>query len=237
MPPKAQKDVPAIPILIREVPPLPQVASLLIRRAFEVAQNRIPQDREEICWLLSHPEAPEDLLLRLCEQGLYLDVLGHRQGPRALLEKMASQHRYPEAVLTVGKQLYGDLGESAQSLRAFLLDHRDSAWLFESLARAEPSSAEKEQVFLEVAQPLPFVDEVRQVHSGRRHESRATRATDAAEIYTLYGTQDPAVWRALADNPHTPEDLLRTLAEVGMVKFARDIRTRARANLSLRTRS
>jgi hypothetical protein len=237
MPIKAQNNAAAIPILIEEAPPASRFASFLIRRAFEAAAARPIEDREDIRWLISHPEAPEDLLLSLCDQGLYLDVLGHRQGPRALLEKMAAQHRYPEAVVTLGKRLYADPQESTESLRAFLDEFRDSAWLFESLARTERSSAEKEQIFLNMARTLPFGDTVRAAHNRRQQESRAAQATDATEIQTLYETRDPAVWRALANNPHTPEDVVRRLAEVGEIKFARDIRNLAQANLSRRRRS
>jgi hypothetical protein len=229
--PEAQ---PSLPIIVRDLAQGQGLAAALIQEAFETQLRTFGPEETALRWLVAHPEAPEGLLLELCDRGLYLDDLGHRPGPRLLLEKMAAQHRYPEAILTLGKQLYTDPQESATALRQFLTEHRDSDWLFESLAQYDASAADKEQVYLEIARGLPVWDKVETVRGRRLREAEAARATDAAEIERLYRLREPAVWRALAGNPHTPEPLLRRLSEVVNVPHARDVRNRARATLALR---
>jgi hypothetical protein len=206
----------------------------LIRQAFQA--HRRHADAELIGWLLAHPEAPEDLLLELCDRGEYLDDLGHRTGPPRLLEKLAAQHRYPEAILTLGKGLYTDPAEPAAKLHAFLIEYRDLPWLFESLAHASARPPEKEEVLLNVADQLPVGDAVRAVLEERRLEQHARDTSDPAEAERLYRLGRPQLWRALAGNPNTPEPLLQALREVRGVKFARETRTRAQENLDRRSR-
>jgi hypothetical protein len=131
--------------------PAPSLAAAVIQEAISRHSSRPESEQVYLHWLLTHPQAPEETLLRLCEQGLYLDDLGHRQGPRSLLEMLAFRHHYPEAVLTLGKQIYANPAESPSVLRDFLLRQSDERWLFESLARQTASSLDKEQVFLDSA--------------------------------------------------------------------------------------
>src|SRR5205809_4784354 len=134
------------------------VVTSLIEEASDL--HRQENSEEYVRWLIGHPEAPEDWLLELCERGEFLDELGHRPGPRKLLEAMASRHRYPEAILTLGKALYRDRAEPIERLRDFLAAHQDSAWLFESLAYAVPDPPEKEQALREATPPQPVKDKL-----------------------------------------------------------------------------
>ena len=191
------------------------LASAAIQEAISRHASQPDSEQVYLPWLLTHPQAPEEALLRLCEQGLYLDDLGHRQGPRSLLEMLAFRYHYPEAVLTLGKQIYVNAAESASILHDFLRQQLDQSWLFESLARETASSPEKEQVFLQVARQLPVWAVVRDVHAQREGESRAASAVDATDIERLYHLRQPSVLRALARNPHTPESILKALRGQG----------------------
>jgi hypothetical protein len=213
------------------------LAAAAIQEAINRHTNRPDSEQVYLPWLLTHPQAPEEALLRLCEQGLYLDDLGHRQGPRSLLEMLAFRYHYPEAVLTLGKQIYANPAESASVLHDFLRRQLDQSWLFESLAGATASSPEKEQVFLDVARQLPVWERVRDVYAQRQDESRAAAAVDAAEIERLYHLRQPSILRGLARNPHTPESILKELCAAKGHKFAREIRNAAAATLSQRSRA
>lgn len=208
------------------------IVSALIEEAS--ALHRQEHSQESLRWLIAHPEAPEEWLLELCERGECLDDLGHRLGPRKLLEAMAERHHYPEAILTLGKTLYGNRIEPAERLRTFLNEHRDRNWLFETLARETPDPPEKEQVLREVVAPLPVRQPVEQLLEGRRQERLAAAATDPREIERLYQLDQPRIWRALAANPHTPRAILQSLREVKGVAFSREIRTVAASNLARR---
>jgi hypothetical protein len=225
-------DAPSIALIIGGLSPPAEVAGFLVERAVQRHAHGPNEEQAYLPWLLEHPEAPESVLLDFCERGLYLDDLGHRSGPRRLLERMATKHRYPEAILTLGRQLYTEPAESVSALRAFLAEHRDLPWLFTSLAHQEARPPEKEAVLLDLAGDLPGREEVQAIRAVRRQEMRAAVATDAGEIEQLYRLREPAVWRALAGNPHTPVQLLQELSAVKSVKFAREIRHLAQANLA-----
>lgn len=210
------------------------LASAAIQEAIGRHASRLDSEQVYLHWLLTHPQAPEAELLRLCEQGLYLDDLGHRQGPRSLLEMLAFRYHYPEAVLTLGKQIYVSATESTSTLNDFLRQQLGQNWLFESLARETASSPEKEEAFRHLAQQLPVWEVVRDVYAQRREELRAASAVDAEEIERLFHLRQPGILRALARNPHTPESILKDLCAAKDLKFAREIRNAAAATLSQR---
>src|SRR5436305_225704 len=84
-------------------------AAALIRAA--VRQHLAKKDAEGLRWLCSHHDTPEDVLLEICDHGLCLDELGHRRGPRRLVEKMADDHHYPEAIISLALELYVSASE------------------------------------------------------------------------------------------------------------------------------
>ncbi len=221
---------------IRISRPRGPLAATAVQEGISLHAGRSDSERVYLHWLLTHPQAPEEALLRLCEQGLYLDDLGHRKGPRSLLEMLAFRYNYPEAVLTLGKQIYGDAAESASALHDFLRRQFDQSWLFESLARETASSPEKEQVFLDVAQQLPVWEAVRDVHAQRQKELQAVSAVESADIERLYHLREPSILRALARNPHTPESILRELCETKDLRYAREIRNAAARMLAQHSR-
>ncbi len=232
MRPVAHDDVPPV-ILALEPGQEAFIVPSLIRQAYEI--HRRENAPERAGWLVWHPAAPEDWLLELCERGEFLHELGHRPGPRRLLEAMAARHRYPEAILTLGRILYTEVAEKVEDLRAFLSEHRDCLWLFESLAREDARPGEKEPIFLEVVVSLPEAAQIRQAVDDRKLEQKARETTDPAEIERLYRLEVPQVWRGLASNPHTPVATLQALCELKGVRFCREIRARAQANLAHRT--
>jgi hypothetical protein len=97
--------------------------------------------------LAEHPAMPEDALLDLCERGLCLGELGHRAGPRRLLERMASLHAYPEAILTLALDLYRDPGEPLDAFAAHARAHATHAWMLRALAEVDASGPEKEAFY------------------------------------------------------------------------------------------
>ncbi len=221
---------------IRISRPRGPLAATAVQEGISLHASRSDTEQVYLHWLLTHPQAPEEALLRLCEQGLYLDDLGHRQGPRSLLEMLAARYHYPEAVLTLGKQIYVSAVESAATLHDFLRQQLDQSWLFESLARETASSPEKEQVFLQIAEELPVWEAVRDVHARHQEELQAASAVDVADIERLYQLRQPSVLRALARNPHTPESILKELCKTKDLKYAREIRNAAAETLSQHSR-
>lgn len=217
------------PFTVALEPPADQPVAALIRNA--VHQELAAGRHDRLAWLCAHPDAPEDVLLELFDLGLCLDELGHRSGPRALLHKLASQHRYPEAVLTLASELYTKPTESVADFEAFASEHADNGWMLETLIRLDGSCAEKWEALRTIIARRGDASRFNQLIDLRAQSRRAAVATDEAEVRRLFATREPAIWRALVSNPALPRDVLTQLAGAKDMPLAREIRNRAAEKL------
>lgn len=200
------------------------LACELIRRAIE---QHLDEHREDLLpWIFSHP-AFGDLLKT---EPSFVADLGHRVGPPQLLHLMASHVRYPEAVLTLAKHLYLDRSVPAEELAAFLKQHADNTWMWKTLIHLAPSSAKKLQVLQECL-PEDLREYWRDFHSQQQAEENAATETNPHACQDLFASQEPAVLRGLARNPHTPPAILKELTKVKDIKWSREIRILAREAL------
>jgi hypothetical protein len=219
--------------VVNEQQPVAAGLEAMIRNAaHQQLDNNV--DDDDLPWLVSQESAPEDLLLELCDRGLYIDDLGHRKGPRRLLEKLADEHNYPEAILTLAKKLYTDSAESDDSFVSYVRRHADSGWMLESLSYLKPSSAEKETAYIDVANSHSDRSRFEQIREARRLEEESTTTNDTAAIERLFATREPRVWRALANNPAVSIAILSGLSKASGIKYAAEIRDLAQRNLSAR---
>jgi hypothetical protein len=77
--------------------------------------------------LLSNPGTPHEALWAAYRQGRGIDALGHRRGPRALLEALAEEHGYSEAITSLA--LYHYAAEDDAFFRAFVERHQENVML------------------------------------------------------------------------------------------------------------
>lgn len=77
--------------------------------------------------LLSNPATPHEALWAAYRQGRGIAALGHRRGPRALLEALAEDHGYSEAITSLA--LFHYAAEDDAFFRAFVERHRDDFML------------------------------------------------------------------------------------------------------------
>jgi hypothetical protein len=84
--------------------------------------------------LLSNPATPHDALWAAYRRGRGIPALGHRRGPRALLEALAQEHGYSEAVTSLA--LFHYAGEDDAFFRAFVERHRGDFMLRSNLRRS-----------------------------------------------------------------------------------------------------
>jgi hypothetical protein len=210
--------------------PLDEAGTSLFREAV----RREIANRHEDClrWFCSHPDTPEDVLLEIYESGLCRDDLGHRKGPRALLERMANEASYPESVLTLAIQFYTDADESDGRFERFIQQHNDDQWMLETLVRRSASSPEKESLLERVIASHPQADRLQNLIHVHRARRRAAKTDDRQEMASLYTMGDPGVWLALAGNRAVPRSLLEQLAQVKEVHLANQIRNAAQRTLA-----
>jgi hypothetical protein len=195
-----------------------------------------PHDNlRESAWqaLVTRPDVPDEVLRELLEVGLFIDELGHRAGPTWLLERLAEQFKYPEAILTLVKVAYTNPAETPERFELLLNQFaKNCPWIMESLAYTLPSCQEKRNGYF--AHLGADQDELRRISETTDAEARAKKAIDPAEIERLFAVQEPRILRALADNPSTPENLLKILTECRGQPLSRVIRSLAISNLQSR---
>lgn len=188
-------------------------------------------EHEPLRWLCAHPAAPDDFLLEMCDRGICLDELAHRSGPRSLLEKLANQHDYPEAIITLGIDLFVDPQASREEFAAFLSRHGKQTWLFESLIQRAGDDSSKQAAFHAAIQGHPDAARLIDLMQLREQERQALIESDPHVLERHYESLEPRVWHSLAQNRAAPRTLLEKLATASGVPLAREIRTRAAENL------
>ncbi len=213
------------------------LAAELIRRAIELHVGESRGDR--LSWFLSHPALTESIMTNILDSNpSLLTELGHLSGSRELLHLLAQTYQYPEAILTIAKQLYTDSSASVLEFQSFLEKHPDDAWMLKSLAHLWPSSQEKDDALVAcLGRHRDLYDYFIEVRRSQQRQLRAAHETNAEAIQELFATRDPAVLRKLALNPHTPELLLRELVEIKEMKRAKEIRELARCALRRRSKA
>jgi hypothetical protein len=217
-------------VTITPEPPLDNLSGALIRNA--VHQELLAKHDEGVRLFCLREDTPEDVLIEIYEQGLFLTELAHRKGPRRLLERIARETRYPEAVITIAVELYTSKAESVADFKNFLQEHSDSRWMLESVAHRLPSAEEKAAAFREVVSRHADAEQLLRLIQVLEWERQAKSESRLEELHRLFATREPKVWRSLVGNPLTPRDILAHLADVRDVPLAREIRNGAKSILA-----
>lgn len=100
--------------------------------------------------LIFHPNMPDDVLFHLVDSDKYITRLAHRSGPQELLEKLASEYQYSEAVTTLALDYYSQPDFSTSEFREFIQKYRDDFMLEHNVRRLKNVSEEKKQVVIDI---------------------------------------------------------------------------------------
>jgi hypothetical protein len=103
-------------------------------RAVFALLDEEPDDDTLLGELLMNPHTPEDALWEAYRCGRGITPLGHRRGPRALLEALAEEHDYSEAITTLALYHYAD--EDDDAFRRFVERHRGDFMMRSNLRHA-----------------------------------------------------------------------------------------------------
>lgn len=109
-------------------------APSLGRAVLALLAERADEDGRLLEPLLSNPATPHDALNEACRQGRGMTALGHRRGPRGLLEVLAETHGSSEAITSLA--LFHYANEDDAFFRAFVERHRGDALLRATLVRS-----------------------------------------------------------------------------------------------------
>lgn len=191
-------------------------------------------NRSYLHWLCSCDNASEEVLIELSQFEEFRSQLGHRSGPRRLLEVLADKYNYDEAILTLGRSLFVVSDENLAAFTAFLDRHQKHEWLLQSLAYLQASSSQKDAVYQETVSQHPSSDRLTRIRQVVDLQQRASEASDPSELQELFDSGESSVWLALAGNPQAPAAMLEEFATVKEVKHANAIRHAARQALAKR---
>lgn len=185
---------------------------------------------------LAHP-LPDEIANDLIDRGVAIEMLGHSRQSEPVQWRLASF--YPEALLTLGIELYTDPNRDVSEFRALmdtLLEaHPGRDWLLGTLLRRDPFSPEKERVLTEALDRYPDSPGVRRMREVRPLLLRARNPSiTAEEAEALLATREPEVLEQLANNPATSGDLLRAMTATRGIRKASYIRALALSNLRIR---
>lgn len=99
-----------------------------------------------LCWLIFHPNMPENMLNLLFARKCCIDSLGHRSGPQWLLEKIAERYRHSEAITTLALKYYSQPEYPTEAFERFLLEHRGDYMLQGNIKRAKYLPEDKAEI-------------------------------------------------------------------------------------------
>lgn len=141
------KEVHSLIALIGVVAPRCQATPEQLREAIGLleAEGRAAA-QELLSELLMHPNIPEDILIHFAHEGKFVPTLGHRSGPRELLEILADRYRYPEAITTLALDYYGAPQAKLKPFQDFLQKYRDVEMLEYNLSNNTTLDQEKRKV-------------------------------------------------------------------------------------------
>ena len=102
--------------------------------------------------LIFHPALSCEALFRVLDAGRCISSLGHRSGPEQLLLRLAREHKYPEAILTLALHIYAPAAISEEQFLSFVREHIGLKWLRDSirLRGAARFSGDKKQAALKL---------------------------------------------------------------------------------------
>jgi len=192
---------------------------------------------DELNWLCAEAELSEAFLLELCQYPELHGALAHRKGPISVLNRMAEESEFSEAAQTLGQIHYREAIESTTNLTQFLVRHHACRDLFERLIRDADLNDPRLAVVLECMRGAEFEADLILLLEKLRLIEQARSEIDAAKITAMADTHEPRVLLEIARNPHTPKPLLRQLTQIEPMKFCRQIRAAAKAQLDATTRT
>jgi hypothetical protein len=107
-----------------------------LRKILEAIIDGTEEERARLLdSLAAHPNVPEDVLHRLLDEKLCIDRLGHRWGPRSVLERVARQYRYDEAITSLAIFHIGPHGTD-EEFANFLSTYKDKGAMRRAVVNA-----------------------------------------------------------------------------------------------------
>lgn len=99
---------------------------------------------EYISPFIFHSLIPQDVLFYLLDRNICISDLGHRNGPRRLLERLAEEHAHSEAITTLMLDYYGTDENDDADFLAFITKYRNDPMLLWNLHN-NPTLPEKKR--------------------------------------------------------------------------------------------
>src|SRR3569833_302258 len=169
---------------------------------------------EDALWsalMWKRPELPDDVTLDLIARRIGMQAILTPVLSSTVLDRLAAVH--PNSRLMIVARYYKESRFSCEEFgRLFEMYGRENAYFRRKVADSVPSSRDKADLLLQIAQDPDLADVIRYVWMNDM-ESRADVETDPAVIEEMFRVGNDGVLLGLAVNPNASQEILTRLSE------------------------
>jgi hypothetical protein len=193
---------------------------------------------ENLLWevtLYYYPDKLPDYICHyLMDNEIALSTLGHTKQSDEIMWVLGKL--VPEAALTLGQEIFMNDVYTANDVKQLLDTFYNDHWLWNSLIYLEASGFEKQEIFNKRLASRNDFDAIKE----RKEELTVEillKQTKSVELIRKYFLQkNPRYYQVIAQNIHSPIDVLEELQSVKDIKFARNIRNYATENIRVQNK-
>jgi hypothetical protein len=182
---------------------------------------------------------PDEIAHDLINRDMTIGMLGHTRQSDEVMWRLVPL--MPEALLTMGVDIYVRPQHSAEELQSLLERFPHHEWLMSRLAHCVPDVPEKREIlepFLQQQEKAEWLLDIMPLFSRLAwhapQSSQEHQAPAPEQLIELYGTRDGEKLLALTKDATTPDEILEELKTLRGVPHA--ARIRQVADLQLRQR-
>lgn len=103
-----------------------------------------------LCFFARHPLMPDDVLREMLDQKRCICDLGHLAGPQWLLERLAEEEKFSEAITSLALYYYGKKKYTTAQFAEFITKHKDDYMLRYNLTRQHGLAPKKWRAVLKI---------------------------------------------------------------------------------------
>lgn len=189
---------------------------------------------EELLQFINPKLLPNELIDYFIENEIALSILGHLPLDDMFLWKLVGVSG--EAILTLGKRYYLNDVYTNENFTFMLEKFKDNYELWNMLLDIIPHNGEKRKILIKNLFIYTNFEELKRMIIEENIENMLKKTQIVSIIKKKFACNNYRYLRGIAQNPITPISLLENLTEIKDVKYAKQIRDYAKANLTRRVK-
>lgn len=188
---------------------------------------------EKTLFYISSKSLSKDFINYLINNQIAIEVLGHMPLKDDFLWELVDL--VDEAIITLGKRYYLESKYSENDFVFFLARFKRYHWLWNNLLNIDLITNKiKNKLLIKNLFLLTDFDDLKGLVIDTNKEKLLIKTKNIKLIMKYYNSKEGKFLKAIAQNLYTPIDVLKELVNINNVKFAKQIRELAKANLKMR---